>query len=156
MKKILPTNLHIPSRNTISTTLNTYYNEIMNMVRVILSDNIDISLTFDFWTKNGLSFLGSTAHFIDKDWIQINSVLFAMKYVEGNHHTSNILQWMSSIFNSFSLSKFVAIITDDAMNMVASRLALRSKRIVMYEYGCYVHRIQTVVRSVITLIHHQN
>ena len=115
---------------------------------MILSTQKYVSLTFDFWSKRGFAFLGSTAHYIDENWIP-HTILLALKYAPERHTSINIEKLVIDILRSIKCNEFFTIITDDAGNMKLSRKKLQAKRRVQYQYGCYVHRLQTVIRSIV-------
>lgn len=77
-----------------------------------------VCLTADIWSNKKRSFLGVTAHVIDKATFERQSFAIACERFSGTHDFQSIADKLSSIIQEYSLSprKISAIVTDNATN----------------------------------------
>ncbi len=116
MRRILPSSLKLPSRKVITNQLLNDYVNVKSKLTQLLQNQSYVSVPFDFWSKNGLSFLGSTAHFLDDKW-ELTTMLLSLRYVQNKHTAVNIEKWVTECLLKMKLKNFFAIITDNANNM---------------------------------------
>jgi hypothetical protein len=68
-----------------------------------------VSLTLDGWiSKNQISFLGITIHWITNDW-KLNSTVLDFSYIEGPHSGENIASKLFEVLREFKLLSKVNI-----------------------------------------------
>jgi hypothetical protein len=112
------TNLKILSRTTLMTRLEALFNEFVAK-QIAKFETIDskISITCDLWTsKNILSFLGITAHWLNQDFVPESSLL-AFKYFKGRHTGERICKQLLAELNNYGITeKLLGITCDNASN----------------------------------------
>lgn len=88
-----------------------------------------ITLTTDAWTSIATeAYLGVTCHFIHQDWDLPSYILTKMPFEEP-HTVENIAGWVEKVAEKFcfSLSDGLAVVHDDAANVVAAPRILEEK-----------------------------
>ena len=77
-----------------------------------------VCLTADIWSNKKRSFLGVTAHIIDKDTLQRESFAMACERFSGTHDFQAIAEKLSNIIREYNLlaRRVCAIVTDNATN----------------------------------------
>ncbi|GBB95627.1 hypothetical protein RclHR1_02580010 [Rhizophagus clarus] len=119
MIKRLNSNAIIPSSDTIHNDIIKIFNDEKEFLKNKLQKlSGKISLTLDGWTsKNQISFLGITIHWITDDW-KFNSTVLDFFHLEGPHSGENIASKLFEVLKEFNLlSKILGISTDNASNM---------------------------------------
>ncbi|XP_043285750.1 E3 SUMO-protein ligase ZBED1-like [Venturia canescens] len=118
MKEVVPL-YSIPSRKTITKTLELKYEQMRKVYRDRLALQTSITLTCDIWTDTAnQSYLGITSHYLTKELSFANSCLGVFPLHE--RHTANyISEKLESSLASFGipLSKVTAIVTDRGTNI---------------------------------------
>jgi hypothetical protein len=90
----------------------------------IISATSKLSLCVDLWTKQALtqSFVGITAHFIDKSRRQPVRLLLTVKEILGKHNAENIAKTVREALSesqwTFPQEKIRCIVTDNGSNIV--------------------------------------
>lgn len=105
-----------------------------------------IILTTDAWTSVATeAYLGVTCHFINDNWELTSYNLTAMP-IEERHTAENIASWVEGVAEKFefSLENVLAIVHDNAQNIVAAVRILEEKHGVA-SIRCAGHTLQLVV-----------
>ncbi|XP_078441829.1 putative transcriptional regulator tpeD [Wolffia australiana] len=120
---------NVPGPDAVKTTASTMYIEVRGKLVEMFADIHSVSLTVDAWTsRNNLSLLGVTAHWIDGDW-KLCDLLLAIRRIKGSHCGTNLARLVVEVAYKYGIeSKLCAITTDNASNnrtMMASISGLR-------------------------------
>lgn len=96
-----------------------------------------VALTCDCWTsRNAISYLTITCHYIDEQWRLASSVL-QTRAVETSHTASNLADLLTEAIQKWDISdKDPAIVTDNAANIVRA-VQLTGH----FHMGCFAHLI---------------
>jgi hypothetical protein len=116
--KYLRPETNVMSRATLMRRINVQVETRRNELRQRLASlSSKFSVTLDVWTsKNQLSFLGITCHYIDSEW-NLYSNLLAFEHLEGSHSGEAIGTAVYKVLTSFGVaSKLLAVTTDNASN----------------------------------------
>lgn len=94
-----------------------YQSEIERLRNKLAENESKISMTCDLWTsRNRLSFLGVTAHWVNADFCA-NSVMLGFKSFQGRHFGHRIKEEMVSLLDKFEITeKVLGITCDNASN----------------------------------------
>ncbi|CAB4442276.1 unnamed protein product [Rhizophagus irregularis] len=131
----------IPSSDTIHNDIIKNFEDKKEFLKKKLQElSGKVSLTLDGWTsKNQISFLGITIHWIANDW-KINSTVLDFSHIEGPHSGENIASKLFEVLREFKLlSKILGISTDNASNM--------DKMFSKFEYMCNYESIKFDVEN---------
>ncbi|GES80816.1 zinc finger BED domain-containing protein RICESLEEPER 2-like [Rhizophagus clarus] len=116
------------------------------------------SFTLDGWTsRNQLSFLGITIHWITSNW-KLKSTVLDFFHIEGPHSGENIASKFFEILKEFNLlPKILGVSTDNASNM--NKMLSKFEQICKYEgfkfdaknqhVRCLVHIINLAVQIIL-------
>ncbi len=118
MIEYLKKDLSVNCRTTIMARLQEIYYLQKDSIKAKFSAiSSKMSITCDVWTsKNQLSFLGVTIHFIDRNWKFCN-MLIAFKYLEEEHDGLSICEALMDVFEEFEIaSRILGITVDNASN----------------------------------------
>ncbi|KAF0715631.1 zinc finger BED domain-containing protein 4-like, partial [Aphis craccivora] len=141
--KMLNPRYEIPCRQTISKNLiPKLYNLTLENLKKKVENAKAVSLTTDGWTcVNNKSYVAVTAHFIDED--KIVSVCLGCEHFPLQHTAINLAEYLKSITIEWKINnKVVAVVTDNAANMVSAVRQLHFRHI-----GCFAHSINLVVQN---------
>ena len=109
----------IPCRKTLTNQLlQGQQAKLLFDVKKKLGDLESVSLTLDLWSNRQMkSFMGVTAHFIDKKW-QMNSLMLRCRRFKGSHTADRIYDEYDDCVSEFSISKKIChILTDNGANV---------------------------------------
>ena len=134
----------IPSRRTLMRRLPTKYEEIKLHILKVLPKVMYVSLTTDIWTSQATeSFLTITVHFIHS-W-ELKSLVLATIKFSVEHNAEHIAAELKKVTNHWGIThKVVAIVTDNASNMVAAVKITGWTHI-----HCFAHTLNLVVQEAI-------
>lgn len=106
-----------------------------------------VALTCDCWTsRNTISYLTITCHYIDEQWRLASSVL-QTRAVETSHTASNLADLLTEAIQKWDISdKDPAVVTDNAANIVRA-VQLTGH----FHMGCFAHLINLASESVSNL-----
>lgn len=135
-----------PSRTTIQRRVDTMFNDCKSGIQKDLKETAHVALTCDYWSSvSNVSFLGMTVHYVDNNFNLISKALAVDESTE-RHTTENVRAEIESVIQDFKLDgKVVAVVTDNAANMIA---AMRTSNIV--GVGCAAHSLQIAVKKALT------
>ncbi|XP_078447458.1 putative transcriptional regulator tpeD [Wolffia australiana] len=107
----------VPGPDAVKTTASTMYTEVRGKLVEMFAEIHSVSLTVDAWTsRNNLSLLGVTAHWIDGDW-KLCDLLLAILRIKGSHCDTNLARLIVELAYEYGIeSKLCAITTDNASN----------------------------------------
>jgi hypothetical protein len=77
-------------------------------------------VALDVWSgKNGVSVLGTTAHWIDKDW-KMRRIALDIRQLAGPHTASNIVSSLKCTLQEYGIKNLLATIRDRGANVVSA------------------------------------
>ena len=131
----------VPCRKTVSKYLQKLYEEEKaDLISTITG--LDVSITSDLWTSTAQQgYIGITAHYISSDWILSSKVLGTRLVVE-RHTGTNIASEILKIKTEFQLSSCVALVTDNAANMLTA-----SRELNLAHVNCFAHTLQLAIED---------
>lgn len=132
-----------PSRNTfITSLLQEKYTHIKTILKSVLEENQFITITTDGWTSSSNeSYISITAHFIRKKWEFVSCLLSCFSYSE-RHTAQNLHEQINEVLNEWGiLEKVVAIVTDNAANIVSA-----AKLGSWAHIPCFAHTLNLIVQ----------
>ena len=105
----------------------------------------NITLTTDEWTSRAIrGYMGGTAHFIDDDF-SLQSRLLEIRRIEQATTSANLAMELEEVMDTWQIrNKVIAIVTDNAANIVAAVRKLGIKHV-----PCFAHTINLVVQKAI-------
>lgn len=118
MRRVQPSYVP-PVSNTIRKYLKLQYTAEKTKLAEELGDQVAVAITSDCWTshKKSQSFITTTAHYIDTNWIMRHPVL-ATRRIIGQHTGEVISSVLGDITKEFNIHHKVAgLTTDNASNM---------------------------------------
>ncbi|XP_049331875.1 E3 SUMO-protein ligase ZBED1-like [Astyanax mexicanus] len=137
----------LPSRRYFTDLMEKKYEATLDSVKDKLKNVASkITLTTDAWTSiANEAYLGVTCHFINKDW-ELTSYNLTTMPLEERHTAENIAEWVEKAAEKFgfSLSDVLAVVHDNAANIVAALRILEEKYGVASQ-RCAGHTLQLVV-----------
>ena len=136
----------IPSRRTLIRRLPTKYEGVKLHILKVLPQVKLVSLTTDIWTSRATeTFLTITVHFI-YCW-ELKSLVLATIKFNVEHDADHIAAELKRITNYWGIThKVVAIVTDNASNMIAA------VRITGWTHiHCFAHTLNLVVQEAIKM-----
>ncbi|KAL6463247.1 hypothetical protein MHYP_G00276380 [Metynnis hypsauchen] len=120
----------LPSRHYFTDLMEKKYEATLDSVKDKLKNVASkITLTTDAWTSiANEAYLGVTCHFINKDW-ELTSYNLTTMPLEERHTAVNIAEWVEKAAEKFgfSLSNVLAVVHDNAPNVVAALRILEEK-----------------------------
>ena len=135
-----------PSRKTISSRIRVLYEGKREGVMGMIAGSSSICITCDYWSSVAMhSYLGVTAHFVDKGF-NLKSCVLAVAHSQDRHAATLVAEHLTAICEEWKLlNKVTAIVTDNAANMVnAITREMKQEHI-----RCLAHSIQLAVRKAI-------
>lgn len=135
----------IPSRKLLSKTIIPWmFLNVKNKVQMLLDEAKHVAITTDIWTSmNTDSFITMTAHFFNKNQINLNTVVLCTKKLESNHTGIHLSEVMTQELNDWNIfNKVIAIVTDGGANI---KLAVRLMKIL--HVPCVAHKLNLIVQQ---------
>jgi zinc finger BED domain-containing protein 1 (E3 SUMO-protein ligase ZBED1) len=141
----------LPNRKKLSgQLLSKEYDLMVSMLASQLEEARSISITLDIWTsKQRYPYLGVTCHFFDKNQVLVHQTL-TIEHLSGSHEASILKPVILNILIDWKIQqKLVAIVTDNASNMVKLGQELiesfnqNSQKI--YRISCAAHILNLIV-----------
>ena len=119
MKDLNPKWQPISSKALKSNLIPTFVNDVRTAIRKTLVSLTDITITVDAWAdRRCRSFLGLTAHFIDKNFIPQVFLIDFVRF-KSPHTGEHIQQATEDVLDRFGLKeKVFRIVTDNASTMI--------------------------------------
>ncbi|XP_026328932.1 uncharacterized protein LOC113236922 [Hyposmocoma kahamanoa] len=116
----LSENLHVMSRRTLGRKIEMSQKELTEKLINILSNLDYVSTTADIWSTKTRSFLGVTAHWIDKNTLKRMSCVLSFDRFKGSHTYDKIAEMLFEIQSLFKLKleQVVSTTTDNGSNFV--------------------------------------
>ncbi|KAL7387336.1 hypothetical protein ABVT39_022228 [Epinephelus coioides] len=137
----------LPSRRHFTSMMEEKYETTVERLKNKLKDSTSkITLTTDAWTSVATeAYLGVTCHFINDNW-ELTSYNLTTMPIEERHTAENIASWVEGVAEKFdfSLENVLAIVHDNAQNIVAAVRILEEKHGVA-SIRCAGHTFQLVV-----------
>ncbi|XP_076849046.1 E3 SUMO-protein ligase ZBED1-like isoform X2 [Brachyhypopomus gauderio] len=147
MIKTFHTGYILPSRRHFTDLMEKKYVATFERVKTKLKNvTSKITLTTDAWTSIATeAYLGVTCHFVNQDW-ELTSYSLTTMPLEERHTAENIAGWVEKTAEKFgfSLSDVLAIVHDNAANVVAALRILEEKYGVA-SHRCAGHTFQLVI-----------
>ena len=133
----------VPLRKHMATLVRNRHAEGRADLKKRLADAVSVTVTTDGWTSKAVRSYGTyTVHFLDANW-DLQSFVLATRPIDGSHTAANIADHVQSIAVEFGIEeKIVAIVHDEAANMVAASRRLDG----MESQVCAAHMLQTCLR----------
>lgn len=134
----------LPSRKTLTNSLLPQtVDKLSEELKSKLNAAIGIALTTDGWTSmNNQSFIAITAHYCNEESQLCSNLLGCFEYSE-RHTSANLADMLKSQCAKWGISdKIVAVVTDNAFNMVAAVKLCNWSHI-----PCYAHSLNLTVTS---------
>lgn len=135
----------LPTRKTFSgSLLNSKFDELSGLIRNKLSKTGSVSITTDAWTsRNNDSYFAVTCHFVDEETDSLKSVLLSCVLVKENHTADHIADHLNSVLRKWDIfHKVVAVVTDNAPNMLSAIEKLKKKHV-----PCFAHTLNLAVQK---------
>lgn len=110
--------IRLPCRRTVAKRLDAR-KKIITEKLIQTFDKVDyICTTADIWSCHNRSFLGMTAHFIERNTFERKNVILGCRRFKYSHTYDRIAEAISTMHNEFSLcpSKITFTVTDNASN----------------------------------------
>jgi len=125
----------IPSKTTVTNYVNYLYTEVKAEVMKDIRD-CPMGITTDMWTStSNQGYITVTGHYI-KDWC-LKPVAIATRMMTERHTGAHLACKLDAIFEEFCIDSVVAIVTDNAANMVSCCAEAKLARI-----ACFAHTLQ--------------
>ncbi|GBC26953.2 zinc finger BED domain-containing protein RICESLEEPER 2-like [Rhizophagus irregularis DAOM 181602=DAOM 197198] len=155
----LNSEVKIPSADTIHNDIIKIFKDEKEFIKKKLQEiPSKVSITLDAWTsKNQISFLGITIHWITNDWKLENTTL-DFSHIEGPHSGENLASKLFEVLKEFELlQKILGISTDNTSNM--NKMFSKFESICEYEgiefiaknqrIRCLAHIINLAVQNIL-------
>ena len=140
-KKLNP-EYKIPCRKTITKHVMILYEENKKDLIELMKDTPGVSFTTDLWTSTATrGFITVTGHFITNDW-DLHSHILATRALDERHTGENIAETIVNIGREFSVPKILALVTDNAGNMIKAADDAEIPR-----WPCFSHTLQLCVQD---------
>lgn len=107
-----------------------------------------ICITADCWTsKNLISYIAITGHFIHTETLQYKSILIQCSAIEGSYTRTKLATELKKIAEEWNiLNKINLFVTDNAANMIGDAEILGWDH-----FGCYAHKLNLVMLDALNL-----
>ena len=151
--KLLEPGYKVPTRNTMAAVIRKDYEDLRKALLLVLDAVDGISVTTDLWSSSmNLAYATFTGHMIDDDWT-LRAVCLDNPSFPDRHTAENIASFTKSVLKDLCVerSKLVAVVSDQAANMVAAWKILKSTHPDLYAVACVCHRLQTAIRHALEL-----
>ncbi|CAG9840721.1 unnamed protein product [Diabrotica balteata] len=135
----------LPSRKTLSKNLlPAKYLETLYKTREIMATAELVTITTDMWSsRNGDSFMGVTAHFIN-DKFELKSILLEVFLFDGSHTSVNLANELRRVTTKWDLhNKIFIVITDNGANVKKAIL----EELQLKHLACLVHTINLIAQD---------
>jgi len=144
----------VPNRKTIKNYIENIWLNERDKKKKELNDNVSkIALTIDLWTSlNNISFLGISYHYIDNNWSLRYGVLDILE-LNYPHTAENINLCLMKCINEYKIdNKIIAVVSDNAANMINNGTLLKVKLLneynnIIYPIGCSCHIINLCINE---------
>jgi hypothetical protein len=141
----------LPGRKHFTSAVQTKYATVREKLSSMLSEVEYISITADTWTSLATeSYLTVTVHYVSQEW-ELKSHVLGTLLLEERHTGEHLSTWIVEMLSKFGVSpsKVVAVVHDNASNMVSAINILKST------YGiesirCAAHTLQLAVNSTLS------
>jgi hypothetical protein len=122
------------------------FKQVKAKVKIQLNDAAYVCLTTDIWTSRTTEgYITVTCHFIGESWQMVSFVLETFNLCV-NHTAENIAAELVRIADEWNITeKVVAIVTDNAANMVVAIRITRWKHI-----PCFAHTLNLIVQGALS------
>ncbi|GBC52400.2 zinc finger BED domain-containing protein RICESLEEPER 2-like [Rhizophagus irregularis DAOM 181602=DAOM 197198] len=161
----LNSEVKIPSADTIHNDIIKIFKDEKEFIKKKLQEiPSKVSITLDAWTsKNQISFLGITIHWITNDWKLENTTL-DFSHIEGPHSGENLASKLFEVLKEFELlQKILGISTDNASNI--NKMFSKFESICEYEgiefiaknqrVRCLAHIINLTVQNILKTLNEE-
>ncbi len=144
--RLLDSRYQLPSRRTLMRRLPGKYDEVKIRVKNQLNSSSHVCLTTDIWTsRTTQGYLTVTCHFINTSWKMQSFVLETFNLC-ASHTAENIAATLKRVADEWNITeKIVALVTDNAANVVAAARILGWKHI-----PCFAHTLNLIVQAAIS------
>ena len=139
----------VPCINTIKDLIDCSYHHMKNQIKETIIKSIQyVHLTFDLWSSRSHdSYLGITAHWIDKNF-EIFSMVLDIGEIPFPHTAIEISRHVLKVFNDWDLeSKIIIIVTDNGANVKSAVTKLEKEWI-----PCAAHTLQLSVNRGLKIV----
>ena len=142
---VLDPRYQLPSRKSTMRMLPEAYNKKVEEIKEEISHVFHVALTSDLWTSRTTeSYITITCHFLSATWQLRSLVLETLKF-DLNHTAEHIADALLKVAENWDISsKVVAIVTDNASNIVAA-----VKITGWTHVPCFAHTLNLVVSEAI-------
>lgn len=147
MKELAP-NYEVPSRSTITESIENKFSCVKNRMKEILRTVKHAALTLDIWSSIAMnSYMGVTLHYVD-DMFHMKKLVLATKEFNECHSGHNIMSWLDSVVRDFGIPPHVitSVTTDNASNMAVACRLLKEKY-KWFHLKCAAHTLQLCLRK---------
>ena len=137
-------NYVLPSRKTLSNALlDSTYNRVKDKIKANMSQAVACSITTDSWTSAASeNYVAITVHYLDENSKLCSALLDCFVFNE-RHTAENISHEIRRVCQEWEIdNKIVAIVTDNAANMVAAARNLGWQNI-----PCFAHTLNLIVQN---------
>ena len=143
--KILEPGYSCPCRQTITKRLQLLYEEKRKKVLTEMSSTQHASLSVDGWSSRAQdSYVGTTAHFIDKNWL-LQTYTLATHPMDDRHTAINLQQLFTLVTEDWEIeNKIIGVVHDNAQNIC---LAIDLLPNVPYSVSCAAHTLQLCIKD---------
>lgn len=167
--KLVEPNYKVPCEATFKNRLMLVYDDVSSQIKAELNAALSVSFSTDGWTSRSEdSYITVNAHFINDKWEgkSYNLITTAM---DEAHTSANLASKINSIISDWELTdKAMAIVTDNAANMLAAlknidaevksgtSCAAHTLQLSIKEglNDSTIHRICCTVKKIVSLFHH--
>ena len=109
----------VMTRKTLMARIKRKYAVMKSSVIACLGEAVTVGTTCDLWSCHGRSFIGVTAHWIEKNDLERKSAVLACRRVTGRHTYDVVGTLLSGIHKEFKIEEKVCMTTtDNGSNMV--------------------------------------
>ncbi|XP_065177356.1 uncharacterized protein LOC135808138 [Sycon ciliatum] len=139
---------NVPSRTHIASVVKRKHSDGKEEVKARMKSARRVAVTTDGWTSKAVrSYSTFTAHFLDDNW-DLQSVVLGTRPLDDRHTAVNIAAQLKEIVEEFGISeRVVAIVHDEARNMVAASTLLQADSDSDVQgVVCAAHMLQTCLR----------
>ena len=143
---MLDSRYQLPSRRSLMRKLPEKYEEVKVTVKNQLNTASHVCLTTDIWTsRTTQGYMTVTCHFINELW-QMQSIILETFNLCVSHTAENIAAELKRIADEWMIAdKVVALVTDNAANVVAAARITGWKHI-----PCFAHTLNLIVQAAIS------
>lgn len=143
LKKLAP-RYHAVDKKTFTQLVDHKYSQYSSQIKAKLACAENLALTFDFWldSLNTQSYLGVTAHFIDRK--EFESITIGVTETNDRHTAENISSWLLELLAKWNINieNIAVVVTDNASNVSsAAKNVFGSDR----HLGCFAHILNLIV-----------